>query len=116
MLTTGLERCVMAYPMREWNAFEERLMGMSQFDKVVDNLRHIYFSGAEECEFDSVGRLLIPQLLRKHAELQRDAVWVGMGAHLELWDKDRYAAKHARILEDPNQVDEMRRRLAELGL
>jgi DNA-binding transcriptional regulator/RsmH inhibitor MraZ len=54
--------------------------------------------------------------LRKHAELQRDAVWVGMGAHLELWDKDRYAAKHARILEDPNQVDEMRRRLAELGL
>jgi MraZ protein len=116
MLTAGLEACVMAYPMREWLVFEEKLMSKSNFDKDLDDVRHHYFGSAEEVEMDSVGRLLIPQSLRKYAELQRDAIWVGMGNHIELWDRSRYEAKYPPIHSDPVRLDSIRRRLTEMGM
>ncbi|MBK7772890.1 MAG: division/cell wall cluster transcriptional repressor MraZ [Sandaracinaceae bacterium] len=60
VVTTGLEACLVAYPMSEWLAFEERLAQLPQFDRSVAMLRRIYVSGAVECEVDKVGRLLIP--------------------------------------------------------
>jgi MraZ protein len=68
VVTTGLEACLVAYPMSEWLAFEERLAQLPQFDRSVAMLRRIYVSGAVECEVDKVGRLLIPAGLRKHAQ------------------------------------------------
>jgi MraZ protein len=116
ILTTGLDNCLVAYPLREWAAFEERLLKLPQFDKAVRQLRRIYFSSAVECDVDAVGRLLIPQTLRNHADLRREALWAGMGPYLELWDKDHYAAMRAEISDDKPTREEMERRLAELGL
>ena len=116
ILTTGLDTCIVAYPVREWTAFEEKLMSMSQFDRGLKNLRRIYFSSAVECDVDNVGRLLIPQTLRNHADLRREVLWSGMGTHLELWDKDRYAAMREKILNDEPTREEMERRAAEMGL
>jgi MraZ protein len=116
MLTAGLEACVMAYPMREWLVFEEKLMSKSNFDKDLDDVRHHYFGSAEEVEMDSVGRLLIPQSLRKYADLQRDAIWVGIGNHIELWDRARYEAKYPPIHSDAVRLDSIRRRLTEMGM
>ncbi|MFW6066971.1 MAG: division/cell wall cluster transcriptional repressor MraZ, partial [Myxococcota bacterium] len=85
VLTTGLEPCVVAYTMSEWLGFEERLSKLPQFDPNVQMLRRIYVSGAVECDLDRVGRVLIPQTLRDHAQLGREALWAGMGNHIELW-------------------------------
>jgi len=115
ILTTGLDGCVVAYPLTAWAAFEAKLMALPQFEKAVRQLRRLYIGGAIECEIDSVGRMLIPQSLRSHAELRRDAIWMGMGPHLELWDKERYATMHQDLNDEPTR-EVMERRLAELGL
>jgi len=116
VLTTGLETCVVAYPYGEWLAFEERLAKLPQFDASVGMLRRIYVSGAVECEVDRLGRVLVPGPLRRHAGIERDAVWVGMGTHVELWDRARYESVRDAVLADPEKRMEMARRLAELGL
>jgi MraZ protein len=116
VMTTGLEACVVAYPLQEWIAFEERLAKLPQFDESVAMLRRIYVSGAVDCEVDKLGRVLIPALLRDHASLRRDAVWAGMGHHIELWDKGRYEGMRDTVLDDPDKRQAMARRLAELGL
>lgn len=116
VLTTGLETCVVAYPYGEWLAFEERLSRLPQFDASVSMLRRIYVSGAIECEVDRLGRVLVPGGLRRHAGLERDALWVGMGPHVELWDRGRYEALRDQVLADPEKRTEIARRLAELGL
>lgn len=84
VITTGLDPCLVAYPMQEWLAFEERLAKLPQFDASVSMLRRIYVSGAVEVDIDKLGRLLVPQNLRDHASLERDALWAGMGRHIEL--------------------------------
>lgn len=116
ILTSGLEPCVVAYPFQEWAAFEERLAALPQFDESVSMLRRIYVSGAVECELDKLGRILIPQTLRKHAGLGREAVWAGMGKNIELWEQQRFEDMRSAVLGDADQRRAMARRLSELGL
>ncbi len=116
VMTTGLEPCVVAYPIQEWIAFEERLAKLPQFDESVAMLRRIYVSGAVDCEVDKLGRVLVPSSLREHASLKRDLIWAGMGTHIELWDKGRYEGQRDAVLADPDKRQAMARRLAELGL
>lgn len=116
VITTGLDPCLVAYPVQEWDQFEERLSRLSQFDETVATLRRLYVSGASECEFDKLGRILIPVSLRQHASLKREVVWAGMGRNLEVWSKSRFEKIRTDALKDENKRREMARHLAELGL
>jgi len=116
VLTSGLEPCLVAYPMAEWEAFEERLSALPRFDPSVAMIRRIYVSGAVELEMDKLGRVLIPASLRGYASLERKGLWAGMGNHLELWSKDRFDDLRASVLDDEAQRLQMAQRLAELGL
>ncbi len=116
VVTTGLDPCLVAYPMREWVAFEDRLAQLPRFDPSVAMIRRIYVSGAVEVDIDKLGRVLIPASLRAYAGLEREALWAGMGRHLELWSKPRFDELRAAALDDPARRVEMAQRLAELGL
>lgn len=102
--------------MGEWCEFEKRLDSLPRFDPSVQMIRRIYVSGAVECELDKLGRLLIPAPLRKHAGLEREALWAGMGSHVELWAKPRFEELRCAVLDDQDRRREMAERLAELGL
>lgn len=116
VITTGLDTCLVVYPMGEWMAFEERLAALPQFDAEVVTLRRIYVSGAVECDVDRVGRLLIPAGLRKHARLKKDALWAGMGRHIELWSKEAFEGLRDDVLANEERRLAIAKRLAELGL
>jgi len=116
VVTTGLDTCLVAYPMAEWLAFEKRLSELPQFDADVVTLKRIYVSGAVECEIDKVGRILIPAALRKHARLGRDALWAGMGSYVELWAKESFEDLRSDVLADEDRRLGIAKRLAELGL
>ncbi len=116
VITSALDPCLVCYPMNEWLAFEERLAALPQFDPSVAMLRRIVVSGAVECDVDKMGRVLIPASLRKHAGLEREALWAGMGRHAELWAQGRFEALRSEVLADDDKRLAMAARLAELGL
>ena len=116
VLTSGLEPCLVAYPMHEWLAFEERLSKLPQFDPSVAMLRRIYVSSAVECDLDKHGRILVPASLRKYAGLERESLWAGMGRFAELWAPSRFDAIREVVLDDAEKRADVARRLAELGL
>ena len=93
IITTGLDPCLVVYPLREWEAFEQRLAALPTFDPSVSVLRRVYVSGAIDCAIDSLGRVLVPQSLRRHADLKKNVLWAGMGTHLELWSPSRFDAQ-----------------------
>ncbi len=113
VLTSALDPCLVAYAPAEWTAFEEKLARLPQFDRAVQKLRRIYVSGAVECEFDDVGRILVPPTLREHAALKKDVLWAGAGRYAELWDKDAWQT-HFETTDDEKR--DIASRLAELGL
>jgi MraZ protein len=113
VLTSALDPCLVAYPLPEWTAFEERLAKLPQFDRSVQKLRRIYVSGAVECEIDDVGRILIPPSLREHARLRKEVLWAGSGRYAELWDREEWLRRYETTEDERRQ---MAARLSELGL
>jgi MraZ protein len=91
VITAGLDPCLVAYPLGEWRAFEEKLSRLPRFDPAVVKLRRIYVSAAVEVQIDAQGRMLVPPSLRAHARLEKDVLWAGMGRYAELWARERWS-------------------------
>lgn len=113
IVTTALEPCLTAYPISEWQAFEERVAEMSQFNPAVVRLKRAVIASAVECQVDGHGRILLPPPLRQYAGIDRDVVWAGMTRHLEIWAKDRWNQVEDEARQDPQALSQS---LAELGL
>lgn len=113
IITTGIDRCLVAYPEAEWRAFEARLAALPQFDPAVVQLKRIYVAGATECALDKHGRLLIPPMLREYAKLERDVVWAGMVTTIEVWAKESWTEQSGLSRADRQAIAT---KLAELGL
>ncbi len=60
ILTTALDPCLHAYPVREWEALETALGKRSPMEPGVKTLMRLYVAAAQECPLDKMGRVLIP--------------------------------------------------------
>lgn len=113
IITTGIDRCLVAYPTQEWAAFEARLAALPQFDPAVIQIKRLYVAGATECPIDKHGRLLVPPMLRAYAGLERDVVWAGMVSTIEVWAKDTW---NEQVNVSRAERMAVASKLAELGL
>ena len=86
---TNIERkYLVAYPNQSWNDMLEKIKGLS---RVKQKKMRTLFAHAAWCELDSQGRILLPQVLRTYAGLQKNVTIVGSGDNVELWDSDLWA-------------------------
>ena len=106
ILTTALDPCLHAYPVREWEALETALGKRSPMEPGVKTLMRLYVASAQECPLDKMGRVLVPPTLRAHASLEKDVVWVGMVKVMELWSRTGWAKaqEEARAAADSADV------------
>ena len=69
------------WPMKEWEQIEAQLAELAASAAKTKLLDAINYWG-QVVEFDSAGRLLIPQLLRENAEMSGDVAVIGMQKYL----------------------------------
>ncbi len=110
---TNFDRCLIAYPLQEWEIIEEKLGELSLVRQDVKAFQRFFISGATECNFDKQGRVLIPQTLREHASLKREVVLAGMVKSFEIWSKPLWDQEIKRSHENFAQITST---LAELGI
>src|SRR5512143_3013378 len=70
-------RCLDVYPLSAWRRLEDKLGSRNRFDPKLLRFRNFYVAGAHECALDAQGRILIPQLLREYAGLERSVMFTG---------------------------------------
>jgi len=87
VLTVDLDRCLLLFPEPDWEQFERKLMQLPTLNTRTRRLQRLFLGHASECEVDNQGRILLPQLLREYAGLDKHVVLVGQGAKFELWDE-----------------------------
>jgi len=106
ILTSALDHCLHAYPVREWEQLESALARRNPMEPGVKSLLRLYVAPAQEVQLDKLGRLLVPPSLRAHAGLEKDVVWAGMVKVVELWSKDgwKQAQDEARTASDSADV------------
>lgn len=111
IVTKGLDGCLFAFSQTEWNNFEEKLKGLPLSDKNARNFVRFFLSGATECEIDKQGRFLIPTNLRISANLEKDAIIIGVGTRIEIWNKETWEKCDEEI-----SADEIAENMANLGI
>ena len=111
ILTKGLDGCLFAFSQEEWLNFETKLKSLPLSDKNARNFVRFFLSGATECEIDKQGRFLIPANLSDAAKLEKDAVIVGVGTRLEIWDKNTW-----ENCDDNISADEIAENMTMLGI
>ncbi len=98
VLTRGLDGCLFVYSIVEWKLLEEKVRSLPM-SKTRD-LQRFLFASAVQVEPDKQGRILIPQNLRRHAGLQKDAVVIGASVRAEIWDREKWEALCENLTED----------------
>jgi MraZ protein len=92
IVSRGFETCLVIYPLIEWNKVFAKVSGLNEFNEEYRNFQRNFFRGNTELELDNNGRFLIPKSLLKYAQIDKDAIMVGMGNRLEVWNPDLYDA------------------------
>ena len=111
IVTKGLDGCLFAFSQDEWKNFETKLKALPLSDKNARNFVRFFLAGATECEIDKQGRFLIPGNLREAAKLEKEAVIIGVGTRLEIWNKEVWASKDEGI-----SADEIAENMTMLGI
>ena len=88
--------CLMIFPRLEWDRFRERIAALPM---QAQWWKRIFLGNAMDLEMDGSGRVLVSPELRAAAGISKDAVLLGMGSYLELWDAATYQAQEAEAMQ-----------------
>lgn len=113
IVTKGLDGCLFCFSQNEWNNFEEKLKSLPLTNKNARDFVRFFLSGATECEIDKQGRFLISSNLREYAQLEKDAVIIGVATRLEIWNKTNWNAYNS---DDNISADEIAENMTMLGI
>jgi MraZ protein len=114
VITRGLDGCVSLFPLPTWEALLERVDRGTSFLKTAARVfqRHL-FGGASVETLGPDGMVHVPDHLRRHAELGKEVVLVGVGNRVEVWNPERWAHEEYRISARSTSSSE---ELSELGV
>ncbi len=113
VVTRGIDRCLSVFPHQGWQNLAERIAQLPLTQRSARDFGRLIFSGAADFIPDRQGRVLIPQGLREYAQLDSEAIIIGLYDRLEIWNPNNWANVKTAVEENPESIAEQ---LQELGI
>ncbi len=104
VLTTGMDKCLYVYPMKDWEEFVSRMKDIPRTDEAARAFIRNFFANAITCEIDRQGRVTIPQDHREYANIQKDLITVGNFEKLEVWAKEEWDRNADKTELSPSEI------------
>lgn len=100
VITRGSDRpSLVIYTVEKWLAVSNALRSLPQSKKENRAIYRYFCECATECELDSQGRMVIPQMLKDEAGLTKEVVFIGMNDKVEIWSPEN------RPVQNPVDVE-----------
>ena len=113
VITRGLDDCLFLYSLKEWAILAEKLSKLPISQSDARGFARIMLAGAMEVNLDGLGRILVPDYLKKYAGLQKKVVIAGLYNRIEIWDEDKWSQYKDKTEKEAGNIAE---RLKELGV
>jgi MraZ protein len=104
VIRRGFEQCLIIYPMVEFKKVFSKISGLNEFNEEYRKLQRNFLSGVVTVELDNNGRFLIPRNMLTYAQIDKDAILVGIGNKVEVWNPAIYE-KH--LIQDPGELSKL---------
>ncbi len=106
IITKGFEGCLIAVAENNWKPMLEDIEGRPFTDKVSREKQRFILGNASLVELDTKGRFVLPEYLRKYAEITNDIIYVGIERFFEIWDKDKWDKQQTSLAENIEMITE----------
>ncbi|MFN8769556.1 MAG: division/cell wall cluster transcriptional repressor MraZ [Neisseriaceae bacterium] len=94
IITLESPKYLLIYPESNWNIVREKIQNLpTSSHPLVKSYQRLVLGYADTVEMDKSGRILLPNVLKKLVNLEKDIVLVGLGNRFELWDKENWEAE-----------------------
>jgi len=113
VLTRGLDNCLFLFPLQSWNEQADKWKNLSIVQQNARAISRHFLSGATEVDFDSLGRILIPEHLKGYANLKKVVVITGVLNRLEIWDDEKWNTYKSNLEKNSDSIAE---KLGDLGI
>ncbi len=113
VITRGLDNCLFVFPRDQWAKLADKLANAPLVRQDSRSFSRLLLSGAMEVDFDSLGRILIPEYLRNYAGLKKTAIVAGLMTRLEVWDDAKWEQYKTNLEKNSDSIAE---KLGELGI
>ena len=107
VLAKDPETCVAVWTPATHEAIIERALGgLNPMGSEYRKLARFYQGNSFELELDGAGRATLPPTLLSHAAIEKEVVVVGVGDHLEVWGRERWAKEQEALDAEIGEVTE----------
>ena len=113
IVTRGLDNCLFIFASKEWEALAAKLTALPLAQANSRAFVRLMLAGAVDASLDNQGRILIPDYLRRYAELKKQVVIAGLMNRVEVWDQEKWEAYKKKT---ESASDEIAEKLGELGI
>ena len=113
VLTRGLDSCLFLYPLKEWANLADKLSKLPLSQADARGFARLMLVGAMDVNLDNLGRILMPDYLKKYAFLKKKVVIAGVYNRIEIWDDKKWQEYKEKTEAGIGNIAE---RLGELGL
>src|SRR3990167_9607607 len=91
IITKGVENCLVVYTEKEFKIMSEKVSNLTISQSEARSFTRIMLAGAMEINLDKLGRVLVPDYLKKYAGLKKNVIVCGLSNRLEMWDSEEWA-------------------------
>ncbi|MGH8270633.1 MAG: division/cell wall cluster transcriptional repressor MraZ [Steroidobacteraceae bacterium] len=116
VVTVDRDRCLLIYPLPEWELIESKLMSLPTLHSQARRLQRLMVGHASDLELDGHGRILLPPELREFADLERQGMLIGQGNRFELWNESRWCERRDDWLKSEEGATDLSSQLDSLSL
>ena len=86
VVTRGLDTCIWVYPIIIWQKIETELKNLSALSSINRSFIRNAVRYAAITPYDKQGRILLTPSLIRYAELEKEAIIIGMVNKIEIWN------------------------------
>ena len=75
------------------------LAGLAEYSDERDELSVALYGDVQVIAIDGDGRIVLPEALRRHAGIQSQVTFVGLGDKFQIWEPERFEERRKRARE-----------------
>ena len=88
VITRGFDGCLALYTQEGWNDYYQKLQTLPKTKERHVTLLELLLQEQVNVNFDKLGRVNIPNVLRIEGKLEKECIIVGVGDHVEIWNQN----------------------------
>lgn len=104
IISKGFEQCLIILTPAQWKELIESVVSGPFVSGQMRDTRRFLYASASKLSLDAQGRFIVPQFLKAYSNLNKEAVFLGLGSWIELWDRSTWLKTSDDLSHDSKKI------------